>query len=81
MIDRLQSIAPDEIKRVLWPVILGILVGTRFHRMGREESCKDQLLSAFLAHYSHGKVGPADAHDSLRLMLHKEPIKLIDIRK
>ena len=81
MIDCPQSIAPDEIKRILWLVILGGLVGTRFHRMGRKESRKDQLLSAFLAHYSHGKVGPADAHASLRLMLHKEPIKLIDIHK
>ena len=81
MIDCLQSIDPDEIKRVLWLVIFGILAGTRFHRMRREESHKDQPLSAFLAHYSHGKVGPADAHASLRLMLHKEPIKLIDIHK
>ena len=81
MTELIQSILPDAFERTLWLVILIILAGTRFHRMRREESRKDKLLSAFLAHYSEDKVWPADAHDSLRVMLHKEPIKLIDIRK
>ena len=40
MIDCLQSIASDEIKRVLWLVSLGILAGTRFHCVRREEAVR-----------------------------------------
>ena len=81
MTDFIQSLLPDAFERILWLAVLVILAFTRLHRMLREERRKDQLLREFLAHYSEDKVWPADAHESLRVMLHKEPIKLIDIRK